>query len=112
MAILGDDVAVVGDGSSGVGGIVGRAGVEETGIEVIQAAVFLAESSIQVVADAGRHAQIGPQLVLVLQIEAGLVGAIVSVAVALKEGAGQEVVVGGDQALNELAEVRRGGGAR
>ena len=106
MAVLGYNVSIVGNGSIGVGGIVGRAGIEQGGIEVIQAIVFLAESSVQVVAQAGRHAQVGAQLIFVLDIEAALVSAIVAVAVALKEGAGQEVVVGGDQALNELAEVR------
>src|ERR1035438_10699781 len=74
-------------------------------------AVLLAEGAVLIVSEAGREREVGTDLVLILQIDARLVGAIVAVSVALQERGGIEVIVGGDQSLNELAEVGRRGGA-
>jgi len=109
--VLRDHVAVVGDGAVGVVRIACRARVKEAGIEVVEASILFAEGAVVVVAQTEGQTQIGPDLVLVLNVEAGLIGAVVAVAVALQEGSYIEVVVGGDQTLNELTEVCRRSGS-
>ena len=111
VVVFRHNITVAVECAAGVGGISGRTGVVEAGVEVVDVAVLLAQSAVQVPADAGRQAQVGANLVLILQVKAGLVGAIVAVAIALQEGGGLEVFVGGDQTLDKFAEVRRSGGS-
>src|SRR5580704_4440970 len=55
------------------------------GIEVENTPVFLRQAAVPVVAQPGRDTEGGKNLILILNIEPGLVGAIVAIGVALKE---------------------------
>src|SRR5208282_2968259 len=53
------------------------------------------------------QAEVGPKLKFVLYIRPGLTSTVVAVGVALKKLGGGEVIVGGNESLNKLREIRR-----
>jgi len=67
--------------------------------------VFLGEAAIPIPTQAGGEGEIGAELKLILDVGAGLAGAIVAVGVALQKFGGGEVVVDIDESLNELGKV-------
>ena len=84
-------------------------------IEVEEAAVFLGEAAVPVVAHAGGERERRRDLKFVLHVSAKLVGAIVAAGVALQERADVEArsrAAGSHEALDHLAEVVRGHRAR
>ena len=92
---LGSVDVIAGNNKAGVGNGVGP-GVVTIGrrIEVINASVFLSQTTVPVVTDAGSDGEIGPYLVFVLQIKAGLIRAVIAVGVSLQEVSGHETVGG------------------
>ena len=96
-----DDEAGVDDG---VGGVVV---VVFGGIEIVQAAIFFGEAAVIVEAKTGSEAEVGQDLVFVLEIEAGFLGTIVAIGVALEESGSDEAIgaIGDYQALQELGEI-------
>src|SRR5208282_6123619 len=107
LVVAGDDEAVEASaaGIDGVGSVV--VGVARR-IEIENASVLFREASIPVETESGSKAEIGAELEFVLHVGSRLPGAIVAVGVALEKFCGGEVVVGIDEALQELGEIGSG----
>ncbi len=94
-------------GDDGVGaGVV----VVERRLEIVEAAVFFGEAAVIVETKTCGDAEVGAELIFVLNVGAGFFGAVVAIGVALHEGAGDEAVraVGGFESLHELRKVGEG----
>ena len=79
FVIAGDDEACAGDGA------VGRR--VKLGIEVEEIAVLLAERPVEIVTQSRRDAEVGQDLPFIHAISADVVGAVIAVGIALKDGA-------------------------
>src|ERR1700756_924624 len=78
---------------AGIGDHVGaRVVFVRGGIEVENTPVFLRQAAVPVVAQPGRNAEGRENLILVLNVESGLVGSVVPVGVALKKRCRNEAV--------------------
>src|SRR5271166_329240 len=72
---------------------IGNSGVAVLGrLEIVNTSVFLRQAAVPVVAQPGRDAESGKDLVLILNIEPGLVGTIVAVGITLKKGSSNKAI--------------------